>query len=62
MTYDQVKQAYHDEMTEICLASQEQIDRLCAEIGNDLPQVRYDNASEEMDAMYFDALKEFDLM
>ena len=51
MTYLQVKAHYIDEEMEIALATQEQIDRLCREVGSDRPQMIYDLYQEELESL-----------
>lgn len=59
MNYLNVKAAYIEESAEIALATQKQIDRLCREVGSDLPQQRYDNAVEELEWLMAEARAEF---
>jgi len=59
MNYLNVKAAYIEESAEIALATQKQIDRLCREVGSDLPQQRYDAAVEELEWLMAEARAEF---
>ena len=59
MKYTEVKQAWFAESSDLTLATQKQIDKLCSEIGNDYPQMRWDNLQEEMACLIADAKLEF---
>ena len=59
MKYTKVKQAWFAESSDLTLATQKQIDKLCNEIGNDYPQMRWDNLQEEMACLIADAKLEF---
>ena len=54
MTYAQVRAAYFEESFDMYAATQEQIDRLCDEVGDDTPQMRWDDYQEEMRSLMAD--------
>lgn len=51
MTYLEVRAHYINEEMEIALATPKQIERLCAELGSDHPQMVYDLYQEELESM-----------
>ena len=59
MKYTEVKQAWFAESSDLTLATQKQINKLCNEIGNDYPQMRWDNLQEEMACLIAAAKLEF---
>jgi hypothetical protein len=59
VTMKQVRRWYETENPEIALATQAQIDKLCEELGHDMPQMQYDMAREELDSLIAEAKAEF---
>jgi hypothetical protein len=51
LTFKQVRQYYQNEMMEIALATQDQIDLLCIEVGDDHPQMVYSLAKDDLHYM-----------
>lgn len=59
LTFKQVREYYKAEMMEIALATQDQIDMLCIEVGDDHPQMMYSLAKDDLHYMMMDAIQEF---
>ena len=51
LTFKQVRAYYKAEMMEIALATQDQIDMLCVEVGDDHPQMMYSLAKDDLHYM-----------
>lgn len=59
LSFKQVREYYKAEMMEIAFATQDQIDMLCIEVGDDHPQVMYSLAKDDLHFMMADAIREF---
>lgn len=51
LSFKQVRAYYKAEMMEIALATQDQIDMLCVEVGDDHPQMMYSLAKDDLHFM-----------
>ena len=61
LNYDQVKELWFAEDMDFYMATQDQVDQLCEELGHDMPQMRWDDYQEEIQSLYFEAVREMEM-
>ena len=58
-TNEQAVDAFLNESFEFAHATQDQVDYVCARVGDDYPQMRWDNMQEEIVVLLAEARAEF---